>query len=185
MALTDAFFARSESAPVADAGVSSPVLLRDPAEETWRLVVGRVSAQPTKLHSDLSIWLTGRFAAFRLLPLRYECDQCGACCKQLLVEVYDLDVLREPRLATADIGSWTRDMLYAELMAELEQEGKCLLIAGPGKPCQFLDDENRCGIYPTRPNVCVALPAGNDQCQQARKAAGLDPLQPIEDAGGN
>ena len=29
----------------------------------------------------------------------YECDKCGACCRgNLLVEAYELDVLREPRL---------------------------------------------------------------------------------------
>jgi Fe-S-cluster containining protein len=88
-------------------------------------------------------------------------------------------VWREPKLMTADIGSWTREMLAAELMEELEQEGKCLLIAGPGQPCQFLDDENRCGIYPTRPNVCVAMQAGDEQCRESRKAEGLPPLLPL------
>ena len=62
----------------------------------------------------------------------------------------------------------------------LEQEGKCLLIAGPGTPCKFLDDENRCDIYPTRPNVCVAMAAGDEQCQQARKGMGIDPLEPVD-----
>jgi Fe-S-cluster containining protein len=112
--------------------------------------------------------------------MRYECDKCGACCKQLLVEVYDIDVWREPKLMTADIGRWTREMIEAELMDELEQEGKCLVIAGPGKPCQFLGDENQCGIYPTRPNVCVAMQAGDEQCQQAREAAGIEPLAPTD-----
>jgi hypothetical protein len=55
---------------------------------------------------------------------RYECDQCGACCKgHLIVEAYALDVLREPHLAAADIGDWTRDMAYQTLMAELDQDG--------------------------------------------------------------
>lgn len=34
---------------------------------------------------------------------RYECDCCGACCQgHLIVEAYQLDVLREPRLAQAE-----------------------------------------------------------------------------------
>lgn len=69
-------------------------------------------------------------------------------------------------------------MTMAQLMAELKQEGKCLLIAGPGKPCQFLDGNNRCSIYPTRPNACVAMEAGDEQCQAAREAEGLPPLLP-------
>ena len=112
--------------------------------------------------------------------MRYECDQCGACCKTLLVEVYDIDVMREPALIPADTGNRMREMLEENVMAELEQEGKCLLIAGPGTPCKFLDDENRCDIYPTRPNVCVAMAAGDEQCQQARKAMGIDPLEPVD-----
>ena len=61
--------------------------------------------------------------------MNFECDQCGACCKELLVEVYDIDVLREPKLTTAEISQWTRDLTHAQLMDELEQEGKCLLLA--------------------------------------------------------
>lgn len=35
------------------------------------------------------------------MPERYECDQCGACCRGLFVEVYQLDVDREPRVGQA------------------------------------------------------------------------------------
>lgn len=114
---------------------------------------------------------------------RYECDCCGACCKgPLIVEAYALDVVREPKLATADIGTWYQGMTADEVMAELEQPGKCLLIAG-SRPCQFLGADDRCGIYPTRPNVCVAMQAGDDECQMARRAVGLPPLEPIADQG--
>ena len=106
-----------------------------------------------------------------------ECDQCGACCKgRLLVEAYDLDLLREPHLATAEIGDWTREMAYRDLMSELEQEGKCLLIAG-GQECKFLRGDNTCAIYPTRPNACVAMQAGDEQCREVREAEGLPPLE--------
>jgi Fe-S-cluster containining protein len=110
----------------------------------------------------------------------YECDRCGACCKgYLLVEVYDLDVLREPKLATADTSNWYAAMTQQQVMAELEQEGKCLIIAGgQDRPCKFLGGDNLCTIYPTRPNVCVAMEAGDDQCQNAREQAGLPPLEP-------
>jgi len=105
-----------------------------------------------------------------------QCEQCGACCKgHLLVEAYDLDVLREPHLAVADISGHTRGMSYETLMAELEQEGRCLIIGG-GKECKFLRGDNTCAIYPTRPNVCVAMQPGDEQCQEAREAEGLEPL---------
>ena len=105
------------------------------------------------------------------------CDQCGACCNgHLIVEAYDLDVLREPHLAAADIGERTRGMTYETLMADLEQEGRCLVIAA-GEECKFLRGDNTCAIYPTRPNVCVALEPGSDQCQEAREAEGLPTLE--------
>ena len=111
----------------------------------------------------------------------YESDKCGACCKgSLLVEAYDLDVRREPKLATADIGVWTREMTMQALMAELEDVGKCLLIAGGAHSCRFLDEDNACRIYPTRPNVCVAMDPGDEQCQEARSEQGIPPLEPLD-----
>ncbi len=105
-----------------------------------------------------------------------QCDNCGACCRQLIVEVYDLDVLREQHLATADISGNTRGLSYDALMADLEQEGHCLVIAGGGEACKFLRGNNTCAIYPTRPNVCVAMQGGDEQCQEARAQEGLPPL---------
>jgi Fe-S-cluster containining protein len=111
---------------------------------------------------------------------RYECDRCGACCRgHLLVEAYELDVRREPRLAAADIGEWTRGETAQTVMQELEQEGKCLIIAGGKGACSFLSEDNTCEIYPTRPNVCVAMDAGGEQCQEAREVDGLDALEPV------
>lgn len=110
---------------------------------------------------------------------KYECDRCGACCSgNLLVEAYDLDVWREPRLVEANIGQWTRGMTMQTLMEELEQEGKCLLIAGGEHRCAFLREDG-CAIYPTRPNVCVAMQTGDDQCQLAREAEGLPRLEAV------
>ena len=67
-------------------------------------------------------------------------------------------------------------MSYQTLMAELEQHGKCLVIAA-GQECKFLRGNNTCAIYTTRPNVCVALEPGSDQCHEARGAEGLPPLE--------
>lgn len=107
----------------------------------------------------------------------YECDQCGACCQgHLIVEAYDIDVMREQDLATAAIGR-PKGQTYDQLMSDLEQEGRCVVIAG-SQPCKFLTDSFRCAIYPTRPNVCVAMKAGSGQCQQARTDAGIEPLPP-------
>lgn len=99
----------------------------------------------------------------------FECDGCGACCRTKLVDVYEEDLLREPRLK--------------EQMKELREPGidyeigylNCFETG----TCPFLNGENRCSIYPTRPVACVVFPAGSEECQEARKSLGLPPLEPI------
>lgn len=113
---------------------------------------------------------------------RYECDRCGACCKgTLIVECEDLDVLREPRLIEAD-PHW-EGANVDRVLHELRTDMKVVIIAC-GRPCPFLGAENLCTIYPTRPNSCVGMEAGDEQCQEARAAEGLPPLEPISESGG-
>jgi Fe-S-cluster containining protein len=93
------------------------------------------------------------------------------------VEAYEIDVLREPRLIADD--PHYVDKSLEEALCQLQDEFKCVLVAG-GKPCMFLDRDNRCSIYPTRPNECVAREAGDEQCQGARSEEGLEPLAPLD-----
>lgn len=106
---------------------------------------------------------------------QYECDCCGACCNgTLIVEADYLDVLREPRLLDADVAG--RRTTIAELA---EDDGRCILLAA-NTPCRFLTTEGRCTIYLTRPNVCVEMQAGDEQCQDARRRRGLPLLEPVQ-----
>ncbi len=109
------------------------------------------------------------------MSAHYRCDCCGACCQgTLIVEADYLDVLREPALLDADIGG--RRLTIEELA---EDDGRCILLAA-GQACQFLSADGRCTIYPTRPNVCVGMQAGDEQCQEARSRQGLPPLEPVQ-----
>ena len=77
-----------------------------------------------------------------------ECQKCGECCRHTFInDIYELDILREPKLATAVIGE-IRD-----------EPGRFMLES----PCPFLQ-ENRCSIYLTRPNICVAHVPGTNEC---------------------
>ena len=110
---------------------------------------------------------------------RYECDCCGACCQgHLIVEAYELDVLREPRLLESDPRCAERSV--EDVLEDLADEDRCLILAA-NRPCSLLSADCRCTIYPTRPNGCVAMQAGSEECQYARGAAGLLPLNPIEE----
>ena len=99
----------------------------------------------------------------------YECDGCGVCCRTKLVDVFEEDLLREPR-----VGPQMQPLREPGLDGEIGYLN-CL----DGGACSFLDGENRCGIYPTRPVVCVLFPAGSEECQEARQTFGLSRLEPI------
>lgn len=113
--------------------------------------------------------------------MRYECDNCGACCQgHLIVEAEALDIMREPRLLAAepDLAGRPADEVIAEMQDDF---GRVVVLAcGTDRPCPFLAADAKCSIYPTRPNECVAMRAGDEQCQRARAAAGLQPLKPVE-----
>ncbi len=88
------------------------------------------------------------------------CKRCGACCRNSIIEIHHLDVVREPRLL--EIAT----LMDADIPFESEWEKEYSLPS----PCVFLVD-NKCTIYPTRPNVCVAFdPDGNekDKCELHR-----------------
>ena len=108
---------------------------------------------------------------------RVTCYRCGACCKHLLVEADLIDVLREPRLPEAQPHYCGRAI--DDVLEELEDEFKVVLLNG-AEGCAFLAADNSCSIYPTRPNACVAMAPGDDQCQESRNCEGLSPLKPIE-----
>ncbi len=108
----------------------------------------------------------------------FACDHCGACCEgRLIVEADDLDVLRESRLIEAD--RYHAGKTVESVLHEIRHEWKAVILAGPN-PCPFLADDKSCTIYPTRPNCCVGMEAGDEQCQEARDAAGLPPLPALE-----
>lgn len=110
------------------------------------------------------------------MSAKYECDKCGACCQgSLIVEAEWVDLIREPRLKEAD--QYYRDHSLAEVFELLRDEMRIVTLAC-GYGCPFLTADNTCSIYPTRPNVCVAMEAGDEQCQQTRRSAGAPPLSP-------
>jgi Fe-S-cluster containining protein len=110
---------------------------------------------------------------------RYVCDRCGACCRHLIVEADLIDYLREPRLVELDPSYAGKS--HEEIFHRLDDTGRVIHIAcGTARPCGFLNPDQTCGIYPTRPNDCVGMLAGDEQCQFARQAAGLPPLLPVE-----
>lgn len=90
-----------------------------------------------------------------------ECDRCGACCRQLMVEIDDADIAREPRLAPPT--------------SRPSGSGLYVLAMCRYRPCP-LQEGDLCSVYETRPAACSAFEAGSPNCQRARYFAGLPPL---------
>lgn len=82
------------------------------------------------------------------------CHRCGACCRHLLLEADLLDAEREPLIAQR--GSPLKG-------PDEELVGYLLNGESPHVQCVFLDG-NRCTIYPTRPNMCVAFGPTDERC---------------------
>lgn len=107
----------------------------------------------------------------KLPILRYQCDNCGLCCTSTLIGCTDADKQREPQLTDLP-------RIKCEIRPELH--GKYLMNKLPDDPtgiaCRF-HTGNSCGIYATRPGVCVGFEAGNPDCQSLRQSAGLPRLE--------
>jgi len=105
------------------------------------------------------------------------CQRCGACCTHLIVEADALDCLREPRLLDADVGNAKHGRPLT--LDEMTGDDARVVLLVCGERCPFLRatyTPTECGIYPTRPNECVAFEPGSEQCTQARADAGLPPI---------
>ncbi len=98
------------------------------------------------------------------------CKDCGLCCKTMIIEIDHIDVVRESRLlpvVTLLDGN-------GRIKYESDWEKQYSLAFGG---CQLLTEDNRCTIYPTRPNCCVAFECGGERCQELREEHGLPPIE--------
>lgn len=88
----------------------------------------------------------------------WQCQQCGECCRSLILEATDLDALREVRIFTE-----------CEPVLGMDEFGFLLnRTGGQTSECVFLRNGNHCDIYPTRPNCCVQFGPDDERCAQRR-----------------
>ena len=99
----------------------------------------------------------------------FTCDGCGACCRTFPIFASAEDASREPRVAAEgkELAPHLRTSAYAFQLYPLPFH----------ETCCFLDVDQRCVIYETRPDVCRQFAAGGDQCQEARRRSGLSELR--------
>jgi Fe-S-cluster containining protein len=92
--------------------------------------------------------------------IRLDCLDCGACCHRANV------LLDEP-----DFARW-RDAGRKDLLGRAylkRANGKVRLRFAPDGRCQNLERDNKCSIYPIRPDNCRVFVMGSECCLAARE----------------
>ncbi len=83
------------------------------------------------------------------------CGKCGYCCKTCYpIRLYELDIQDMSQYLGVSLSEFCETYV-------ISKEGKYYLKNGP--PCEFLDENNRCKIYPVRPAVCKNYPFNKDR----------------------
>ena len=118
---------------------------------------------------------TGRRTAIVAHVAGSVCRQCGACCAFYRVSFYWAEA-RQRGLPDACCEPLT---------------GHLVSLAGTNRPaprCYALDGELgkavACRVYAARPSPCREVQPGDDKCNQARAAHGLQPLRASGERGG-
>ena len=98
----------------------------------------------------------------------FECDCCGACCRTYPILVSIGDALREPRIVSEalELPVWQKHSEWEYKLHPLPFIDSC----------PFLESNNMCAVYSTRPDPCRRFSAGTPECAEARQRIGLAPL---------
>jgi len=93
--------------------------------------------------------------------LELDCLECGACCHEANVILYDDDVerirQRFPQYTTSAYIKRSRD-------------GKIRLRFAPNGRCQHLQKDLKCRVYEQRPFNCSVFPMASEACLAARES---------------
>lgn len=89
-----------------------------------------------------------------------DCLECGACCEDNEVILFDVD-----RKRFADAGRL--DLLKAPYTRRTD--GKVVLTLLGNKKCRHIAADNKCGIYTFRPDACRDFPVASECCLFARE----------------
>ena len=96
--------------------------------------------------------------------IRFGCNQCGECCRQMRVPLSHADILRiagayPERPPSSWITVYPADPAQSSAVL-IEGKASLLLlrVQMPEQACVFLQDDGGCGIYPVRPRVCRIWP---------------------------
>jgi hypothetical protein len=93
--------------------------------------------------------------------MHLDCSACAACCRDNEVVLWPRDV---KRLARAG-----RPELARRPYARRTSDGRIVLTLRRDKRCRHLQKDNRCAIYPIRPEACSQFPPASECCLSSRE----------------
>jgi uncharacterized protein len=80
---------------------------------------------------------------------KIDCLECGNCCKSISPAIYESDIRRMASSLRIKTSEFTGEYL-------LKEESEDYVFQKT--PCPFLDDDNSCRIYNSRPRACREYP---------------------------
>lgn len=118
--------------------------------------------------------------------LRFSCTQCGNCCRNHGDYTYVYLAEHDVEAIARHLGLPRRRFL--ERYCRQEDGWVTLRMDAPA--CPFLEEDNRCGIYPVRPKQCATWPFWEENLersvwegavQECCPGIGRGPLIPAEE----
>ncbi len=108
--------------------------------------------------------------------LKFRCTGCGNCCKDPLLPLTDVDIVRIQQRAGDDARDFVRwvDRMGIDMDDEPEafvrlRQGKRVMVMRQGRGgCHFLGADDRCTIYASRPAGCRIFPFDPTYTQQGK-----------------
>ena len=95
--------------------------------------------------------------------LRFECSQCGNCCRNHGEYAYVYLAQADVEAMAAHLGLSPRAFLRRHCTRD---EGYVVLRMDE-PACPFLGEDNRCGVYPVRPMQCRTWPFWEENLERA------------------
>lgn len=93
---------------------------------------------------------------YKTTPLRFHCTGCGACCTGGVD--YCVEVSADEQRAIQAFLGLDRARFRRRYLERLDDDGLRGIRLGRDGRCPFLDDRQRCSIYPVRPSQCSTYP---------------------------
>lgn len=90
----------------------------------------------------------------------FDCLECGSCCRDNEVVLHAVDMKRFKE-------GGRPDLLRPPFSRRVD--GKLVLTLLKSKDCRHLASDNKCGIYPIRPDACSEFPVASECCLYARE----------------